>query len=271
LAVSAGEHIHLYQPDNFQEQGSLEAGVWSPGLAFSPDSRFVAGGGRDGSLRLWEASSGDLRFTIPAHKKSISAVVFHPDGGLIASAGNDGMVRLWDSGSGSPVSEMIGGSFGIPAILFTPDGDGLAIANANVVRIRRTGDGTFLQTLSGEASFFSLALTSDGHFLGTGGSDNSVALWDLETGEILHQLVGHTGEASRPSALVWRVAFSPDGRLLASAGGDQTVRVWEAASGTLLATLAGHSAAVTSLAFSPDGSWLASGGLDARVLIWKAQ
>ncbi len=269
LAVAAGEQIHLYRPTELEEHSVLDAGVWSTCLAFSPDSRLLASSGRDGDVRVWAAETGELRVAIPAHKKGANAVAFDPTGTWLASAGNDGLVRVWDAGTGKLESEMIGGSFGIPAVIFTPDGQRLVIANGDIVRIRSVQDGRFVQTLRGVNSFFSLAISDGGNLLATGDSANTVMLWDEQTGEPLKQMAGHTGEATRPSGLVWRVTFSPDGKLLASAGGDGTVRIWDTASGRLLATLPGHTAAVTSLAFSPDARWLVSGGLDARVLIWS--
>jgi WD40 repeat protein len=270
LAVAAGEQIYLYSPFEFKERSALDAGVWSTDLQFSPDSRWLASSGRDGGLRVWEVGSGGLLTTIPAHKKGANAVAFDPTGRWLASAGNDGMVRVWDAASGAFETQMIGGSFGIPALAFTPDGQNLAIANGNVVRIRSMQDGRFVQTLrGGESSFSCLAMADGSSLLATGDSANTITIWELDSGNALHQMTGHKGEVSRPSGLVWRVIFSPDGKLLASAGGDGTVRLWDAGSGEQLATLTGHRAAVTSLAFSPDARWLASGGLDARVLIWS--
>ncbi len=271
LAVAAGEKIHLYRAGSHEERLILNPGVWTPGLAFSPDSRTLACGGRDGVVQLWDVASGDILFSMPAHKKGVNSVAFSPDGRMLASAGNDGMVRLWDSENGGPQGQMIGGAYAIPSVVFTQDSASLAIANGDIIRFRDVETQRFVLTLRGDSSFYSLALAPDGQFLASGDSNNTVLLWDLSTEKVSHSLQAHNGDVSRAAALIWRVAFCPDARLLVSAGGDQTVRVWDATTGQLLSTLIGHKAAVTSLAFSPDGRWLVTGGLDATVFVWGSK
>jgi len=196
-------------------------------------------------------------------------VTYSPDGMLLASAGNDGMVRLWEAGTGEQQGQMIGGAYAIPALVFTSNSSDLAVANGNIIRIRQVESQRFVLTLSGEGPFYSLALSPDGHVLASGDSHNTVVLWGLPGGDVLHKLTPNPGIDPPQAALVWHMAFSPDGRLLASAGGDKTIRIWDVSSGELLVTLTQHTAAVTSLAFSTDGLWLATGSLDASVVLWR--
>jgi WD40 repeat protein/energy-coupling factor transporter ATP-binding protein EcfA2 len=89
---------------------------------------------------------------------------------------------------------------------------------------------------------------------GENGKDNSVRLWDTESGRPVGEtLTGHQGD-------VRCVAFSPDGKLLASGDDNGVVILWDVAARRMIGQpIAAHQKGVYSLAFSPDGSALASG------------
>src|SRR5207237_8723017 len=64
-----------------------------------------------------------------------------------------------------------------------------------------------------------LALSPDGRWLASAGSDSTAEVWDVATGQRRQPLKGHTDE-------VRGVAFSPDSQTLATASSDHTVRLW---------------------------------------------
>jgi WD40 repeat protein len=108
-----------------------------------------------------------------------------------------------------------------------------------------------------------VAISPDGRRLATGGEENTVILWDVQTGKELRTLRGHSGD-------VYTVAFSPDddGRWIASAGEDSTVKVWDSQTGTIVRSFRGHTGLVSSVAFSPDGRRLISGSRDHTAKVW---
>jgi WD40 repeat protein len=284
LAVSAGDNIHLYRADSWEQITTLYIGALTHSLAFSPQGGWLAAGSRDGNLRLWKVAdllAGQVApvMTVLAHKKGVNGVLFSPDGQRLATGGNDAVARFWDPEKGTLTGMTIGGSFAVPSIAFTPDGTVLAVVNGDKVRLREVGSEHITGTFLADTSLYQVAFSPDGRLLAATGSDNMIRIWQVEqayrTGQEHYPepllFSGHDGAAGTFRALVWKVVFSPDGRLLFSAGGDGTVRLWQAASAQLLGTYLAHPGGATCLSLRADGLKLASGGLDGSVKIWEVR
>jgi len=122
-----------------------------------------------------------------------------------------------------------------------------------------------LATLEGHTGVvYAVAVSPDGRWVVSGSADETLRIWDPESGACVRTLQGHTGP-------VYAVAVLPDGRRVVSGGGDEagkTVRIWDPGSGECVRTLQGIYE-VTAVAVSPDGRWVVSGGsADKTVRIW---
>ncbi len=108
---------------------------------------------------------------------------------------------------------------------------------------------------------FSVAFSPDNKIVASGTADGTIGLWDAKTGQSLKILQGHTN-------LIFSIAFSPDGKILVSGSTDGTVRLWDVHTGECTKVLEGLSQAVLSVAFSPDGRFLAGTGHDHSAFVW---
>ena len=121
-----------------------------------------------------------------------------------------------------------------------------------------------LRTLAGHRRTVNrVAFDPQGARLASGSGDNTVKLWEADSGNLIRTLEGH-------NSTVYSVAFDPPGARLASGSYDNTVKLWEADSGNLIRTLEGHKGPVCSVAFDPPGARLASGSDDNTVKLWEA-
>jgi WD40 repeat protein/predicted Ser/Thr protein kinase len=230
-------------------------------VAFSPDGRWLASGGKDRTVRIWDVASRQEVRTLTGHTNWINSLAFSPDGQSLASGGTDQTVRIWDPAAGRELRILRGHTHAVNSVAFSSDGQRLVSASTDdTVKVWDQVSDQEVRTLTRHSMrVLSLAFSGDGKQLVTGSYDKTVTVWDSATGQELRTLRGHTDR-------VHAVAFSPDGRKLASGGNDGTVRMWDAASGKELHVLKGPTG---SLAFSPDGKQLACGG-GGQVKVWDA-
>ncbi|NET35284.1 MAG: protein kinase [Cyanothece sp. SIO1E1] len=117
--------------------------------------------------------------------------------------------------------------------------------------------------LTGHSSWVTtVALSPISPVVASGSLDDTIRLWNLQTGALLNILKGH-------SRGVNAVAMSPHGSALASCSDDDTVKIWDLRSREALYTLRGHSRDVNSVAISSKSRILVSGGEDRSVRLWR--
>jgi WD40 repeat protein/Tfp pilus assembly protein PilF len=256
--LSARPALYL-QAKNFYESFA--------GVAFSPDGRLLAGGNLAGTVRIWEARYGRLRWSLAAHGGAARGVAFSPDGKLLASAGDDSLVKLWEVAGGRLLRTFTGPKGHLGNVTISPDGQTLASgAKDGLVWLWQTEGDSPPRKLKGHTdSVRCVAFSPDGRLLLSGSFDKTAKIWDLASGGCRATLRGHTAE-------VMDVGFHPDGRYALSVGTDGWVRVWDPETGQGVGGTRGHREAKC-LALSPDGGRYATGAWTGNgvVKVWDAR
>jgi WD40 repeat protein len=257
-------------------------------IAVSPDGKTVVSGYYDGTIRLWDISSGKELRTITGHKGWIIKVAFTPDGKIIVSGSGDATVgsgdatvKLWDTSTGKEIRtisypDMTG------QMALSPDGRSLAVIvdKGYSVKLLDLSAGTELPTLTGwtSSAVNNLTFSPNGKTLATCRLQNKylvqpgelqgtnlLDIWNVSTGKELGR-----ANIMQPHS----IAFSPDGKMLAAASGDSSVYVWDLSLDIVRRPLKGHESIVWAVAFSPDGNMLASGGgvddIGTYTILWDA-
>ncbi|WP_437839853.1 AAA family ATPase [Sorangium sp. So ce1153] len=120
-----------------------------------------------------------------------------------------------------------------------------------------------VRTLDGHTDSVSgVAVTSDGRFAISASWDDTVKMWNLDTGQLLRTLEAHPFDVAD-------VAVTADGRFAVSASGDSTLKVWDLATGQLLRTLEGHTSSVNGVAVTTDGRVAVSASQDKTLKVWN--
>jgi serine/threonine protein kinase/WD40 repeat protein len=207
-----------------QERHELADSVGTRSLTFDPDEKRILAGGRNGSVKVWDALTGAKIFETKGHTGLVGAVAFAADGKTMATASGDKTIKIWDASSGMEKLALQGHQAGVYAIAFSPNGAFLVSGSWDkTVRLWDLASGTPIATLTSPTQdVWSVDFNAKGTQFAATGEDQMVRIWDLGSKKEIAAFRGATGA-------ILNIRFVPESDLLVAAGKEGDARLWRLA------------------------------------------
>jgi WD40 repeat protein len=192
-----------------------------------------------GIINIWNLKTEE-KLMFRAHRSQITDIVSYGGNKLVSAGGST--IKIWNSTTGGLIeSRDYQSKFTKPACI-AASVDGKIISGLCNFEIEIWNPGAEQElVLSGHQKVIAcIAVSPDGKKIASGSYDNTIKIWDSETGKETMTL---TGYHSRTRC----IAFSADGKKIASGSrnnndNNNTIKVWDSETGEELMTLNAHGA-----------------------------
>jgi WD40 repeat protein/serine/threonine protein kinase len=269
------QDVEAFEKLMSEGEKKVGAGEWKEGhdlfrkaldiQGFSKDGRALSaiyksgeGGTREGVRSLWlfktfSDSPGGVR------------TIDISDNNLIVYGGSDKTIRVKKLETGETLKNF-SDSGEIFKVKISREGKFILSGEDKKFKFRDLPTGKSLKILSENLDFKSLNIFPGSFYAVTGGgmTDSTVKIWNIESGECLRTIKGH-------SSAVETVVLSKDGRFLLSGSDDKTLKLWDVESGKCTGNFMGHTLSVTCSDISPDNKMILSSSQDRTVRIWDVK
>jgi len=248
-----------------------------PAVAFSPNGKLLAAGGKDRSVSLWNPATGQCLRRIANLPLPVQTLAFSPDGNWLAlSFGAGGrIVSTSDEHQHADLPQPLRGH--VISIAFSPDGRHVAISSSGGVSLWKTASESDPLHLSpgglpSDVQGANFAFSPDGRHLAwieVVGVERTLRIWDMKESK------GRTLTGARPTHWIWALDFPRGGRVT-FVNQKNEAETWDIVTGKRDSTFGGAEmekrsgiapwCAVSSL--SRDGAWYAVA--NRAVSVWDA-
>jgi mono/diheme cytochrome c family protein len=196
----------------------------------SSDQQWIALGGPDRVLKIYNTKDGSLEHRIKKHTEWVTAVEFSPDSKYLATGDRNGGLVLWESATGLELFNLPGHKGAITALTWRRDSEMVVSASEDgTLKLWKATDGAALKNIPAHpGGVLSASFAPDGRVVSCG-RDNKVQIWDL-TGK---NLLSPAFKGDLPN----RVTFNDDGTKVVGSDWSGKVFVWNAKSGQSLGEL----------------------------------
>jgi hypothetical protein len=196
----------------------------------SSDQQWIALGGPDRVLKIYNTKDGSLEHRIKKHTEWVTAVEFSPDSKYLATGDRNGGLVLWESATGLELFNLPGHKGAITALTWRRDSEMVVSASEDgTLKLWKATDGAALKNIPAHpGGVLSASFAPDGRVVSCG-RDNKVQIWDL-TGK---NLLSPAFKGDLPN----RVTFNDDGTKVVGSDWTGKVFVWNAKSGQSLGEL----------------------------------
>ncbi len=230
-------------------------------VAFSPDGKFIASGGEDNLVKIWNLETGENTLSLTGHFKPVMAVVYSNQGDRLFSAG-DRSIRIW---SKEGVEEKI--LTGHTTFLWSLNIDkkdnflvsGSYDRQYHIWDFHKTEKS--IEVDGHQKSVLAVNFSPDNKYIVSGSLDKTIKLWDFKTQELIKTFEGHSDN-------IYEIKFLPNSKYFVSASRDKTIRLWSVENGEIVKTYPGHKNGVVSIDISPNGKLLLSSSFDGEIKLW---
>ena len=236
-------------------------------VCFSPDGEQLVSGSNDASIKIWDATTGELVNELLGHSDGVNSVCFSPDGSRIASASFDKKVKVWNSKTGQEVLDLQGHTDGVLSICFSDD-NSLVVSGSldNSIKVWNARTGELLRTLNGHrAGVTDVSFEPAGERIAST-SGYEFKIWDVKEGREIRSLK-HELKSDFGGWLNTNICFCPNSNHIVSSW-DKKIKIWDSRTGEELEAFLGHSESIESVSVSPNSRWIATGASDSTVKLW---
>jgi len=262
-AACIGGPIHLLHGSTGITLRILEGHrVGTQSISWSHDGRFLASGGQDGKVRIWNPNSDAPVHVLDAGSSWVEQVAFAPDSYLLAAAAGRNL-KLWNA-QGELVQTYAPHPSTISDIQWQRQGLFLTSGCYGQLATFTPKTPEPVKQFRWKGSILTVAWSPDGDYVATGNQDASVHFWYRKTAKDLEM----SGYPTKVRELSWDATS----RYLAT-GGSAIVIIWDCSgkgpAGTRPIQLEAHDTLLSALEYQHAGDLLASGCQNGVVCVWN--